>query len=350
MTVFSEAAILAHVGNVDTVKRGIVYAKAGAILDLDLRDATLHAKVEGGGHAPYTAWVTFAANDRNQVAVAFCSCADGGDGRCKHVAAALYAHGRKIDVDRSLLKRVTTGATASAATAGAAKRSSAAHTPVKRVLPSRSDRVAAAASPVKQQQPQQPPVTVVDCDSQDDEIRIVGERERDLRPPVAAAAAAAAVARPANWFNRALSDLHSSQQSGTATDGSKTEPVAQYTTLQSFNAMQTEIRQLQVLLRWTRLAHMARIARLQQRVAALERENRLSKAALPHQMSFEPDSHNHSDETLPPPPPTTKDLKRKARAAATPSAAVATTTPAKQRRRSPPVRPEYQQADDDEEW
>ncbi len=325
----SEAAILAHVGNVDTVKRGIVYAKAGAILELQMRDATLHAKVEGGSSTPYVAWATFAATDRTQVAVAFCSCSDGGDGRCKHVAAALYAHGRKIDVDRSLLKRVTAANTASKV-----------RTPVKRVLPSasRPDRAAAPRSPVKQPVP-----TFVDCESQDIEIHIAGERERDLRPPGAAAAAAATVTRPANWFNRALSDLHSSQQSGTATDASKTEP-AKYTTLQSFNAMQTEIRQLKVLLRWTRLTHLARIARLQQRVAALERENRLSKAALPHQLSFEPNSHNHSDETLPPPP--TRDLKRKVRAAATPSATTAT---AKHRRSSPPIRPEYQHQEDDDD-
>jgi hypothetical protein len=374
--VFSEDDIVEHVGSVETLKRGIVYAKSGLVFDLETRDNALHARIGGGAAEPYRAWVTFAVGQR-KVAVAFCGCVEGGQGQCKHIAAMLYAFNRHLDVDPTLMKRM------------AANSSSAHHvdtkskTPTKRELPRRA-RASTAAAVVHMPTTAATvrPVTI-DCESQDIEIPIRGERvDRvvsaivDDLPP---AGLLGPSTRASNRFNRALSDvLHSSQVSSTdsaaaaaaaaaAAQQAKPEPV--YTTLESFNAMQAEIKQLRVLLRWTRIASEARVQRLKERCAALERESALSRAQLPRQLSSDDYDHNnntqplqmHDRDTVPtrPAPPKRKAVDEQSATATTATATTATAT-TKQRRTSPSskakakvnVRPEYRawDEDDDEEW
>jgi hypothetical protein len=360
----SEDDIAQHVGSVETLKRGIVYAKSGAVLELELRDSTVRARIGGGAAEPYRAWATFAVGHRS-VSVAFCACADGGQGQCKHVAAMLYALGRQLHVDPTLLKRMAVRSSEQHPTA-AAESSAKAKTPTKRVLPrmpakSAASPLAAAAAA------EAPPVVAIECDqSQDVEIQIRGERRAggaaDLPPP-------GPVVRPANWYNRALSDpVPSSQLSSTESVPAAAKHEPSYTTLESFNAMQIEIKQLQVILRWTRIAYQARVRRLKERCAALERDSALSRAQLPRQVSsgYDVDDDQSGDETTAaanpihrdtaPPPPPPPEAKRKAPAASSAAAAAAAAASAKQRRvtraAAANVRPEYRAWDDEDgdEW
>ncbi len=359
----SEDDIAQHVGSVETLKRGIVYAKSGAVLDLELRDNTVRARIGGGAAEPYRAWATFAVGHRS-VSVAFCACADGGQGQCKHVAAMLYALGRQLHVDPTLLKRMAVRSSEQHPTA-AAESSAKVKTPTKRVLPRMPAKSAASTSAAAAAAVEAPPVVTIDCDqSQDIEIQIRGERRAggaaDLPPPPPPGP----VVRPANWYNRALSDpVPSSQLSSTESVPAAAKHEPSYTTLESFNAMQIEIKQLQVILRWTRIAYQARVRRLKERCTALERDSALSRAQLPRQVSsgYGIDDDQSGDETtaavaanpihrdtVPPPPPS--EAKRKAPAASSAAAS------AKQRRVTPAVaanvRPEYRAWDDEdgEEW
>jgi uncharacterized Zn finger protein len=324
----SEEAIRAHVGgDIDTVKRGIVYAKSGAVTNLELRSSTLHAQVGGGTAEPYSVWATFAAADPTQIAVSYCNCQAGHDGRCKHVAAALWAWQRKFDVDRSLLKRLN-AANAAATTSPIVPAASPSSAQSRRTRP-----LASATSPKKRMRTaadRRPPLRddqngddddaneensvssrpcMMDL-SQDVEIRIAGARERDVVAAAAAAAAAAAEdPRPASFFNRAISEFQNHSSSLSTTDAVAAGG-AEFTTLESFNEMRREIRQLTLLLRWVRLASNGRIARLEQRIAAMQREMRVKDEQLfrreqPHQATFDDclSAEAGSEHKAAPPPP-----------------------------------------------
>jgi uncharacterized Zn finger protein len=335
----SEDAIRAHVGgDVDTVKRGIVYAKSGAVTNLELRGSTLHARVDGGGVEPYIVWASFAAADTSQIAVSYCNCRAGHDGRCKHVAAALWAWQRKFVVDRSLLKRIKTTSPASTTAATATG-----------VSPHRRTR-AAEGSRAESKRPRKDhtvkketndrvhdddddaevSVTSRPCMmdlSQDVEIHIAGARERDVVAAQQAAAAAAAAAaapvddaRPASFFNRAIIEFQNHSSSLSTNDAAAA--AAGFTTLESFNEMRREIRQLTLLLRWVRLASKGRIARLEQRIGALQRDLRVKDEQLfrrdqPHQPTFEDylsaevADDAKSPASPPPPPPQSSERPRR---------------------------------------
>jgi len=144
--------------------------------------------------------------------------------------------------------------------------------------------------------------------SQDVEIRIAGARERDV--VAAAAAAAAEDPRPASFFNRAISEFQNHSSSLSTTDAVAAGG-AEFTTLESFNEMRREIRQLTLLLRWVRLASNGRIARLEQRIAAMQREMRVKDEQLfrreqPHQATFDDSlsaEAGSEHKAAPPPPP-----------------------------------------------
>jgi hypothetical protein len=83
----TEALIQSHCG-ADNVSRGRPYYKQGAVVERTRMGNTIQAKCYGSLPTPYRITVTL-ANQR--LLAADCSCPVGNGGRCKHVAALLFA-------------------------------------------------------------------------------------------------------------------------------------------------------------------------------------------------------------------------------------------------------------------
>ncbi|TLS69140.1 DNA/RNA helicase [Mariprofundus erugo] len=83
--VISEKRIQQWLGSIYSA-RGKSYFQQGHVLQLEMDDGLLMAKVRGGGVTPYQVHVRFG---NHEALVSSCSCPIGGE--CKHVAAALYA-------------------------------------------------------------------------------------------------------------------------------------------------------------------------------------------------------------------------------------------------------------------